>query len=621
MSSNRSLLGRFFGFLFALIGAVYKLVVIVLVLLVLGGIWLAMQGGPAPTMEDNVALVIYPTGELVDSTDIDATQRFIEDFVGEAPAQTTLRSLTDALEQGAEDPRVTVAVLKLDAMVGGGTAQFQELAAAVKMFRASGKPVFAYGPYYDQGHYLVASAADHVAVDPMGMVFVEGYDAYQNYFKEALDKLGVDVHVFRVGEYKSAVEPFERNDMSPEAREANQEWLNDLWQSYGREVGKARQLTDTALHEYAAGMAAGLKGNGGNAAELAKSAKLVDSIETLPQFRARLAEKVGWDEDHGTFRQVHHREYLRVLAHEQKLEPPADDKTIALVVVQGDIVDGDSEPGVAGSETIADLLTQARLDDEVAAVLLRVDSPGGSVYASERIRREVQNVQAAGKPVVVSMSNVAASGGYWVAMDADEIWAHDTTVTGSIGIFGMVPTFDKPLAKLGIHTDGVGTTPLAGAFRPDRPLSPDVAVLIQTQIDQGYKLFIEGVVAARELPVEKVQEIARGRVWSGADALTLGLVDQIGSLNDAIGAAVRLANIEEGGYRVEEFKDERDFPLTRFLGASGEGRLGMLRGLVSPAVLTPVERLARSLRWLDDPRGVYAYCFCTPSGSGRTGLR
>ncbi|HUR42008.1 MAG TPA: signal peptide peptidase SppA [Verrucomicrobiae bacterium] len=618
MSSNRSLLGRLFGGLFALVGFVYKLIVIGFVLLIVGGIWLALQGGPAPTLEDNVALVIYPTGELVETTDQDATQRFIEDFVGDAPAQTSLRSLTEALERGATDARISLAVLKLDAMWGGGAAQQQELAAAVKAFRASGKPVFAYGPYFEQSHYHVAAQADHVSLDPMGMVFVEGYDAYQSYFKEALDKLGVDVHVFRVGEYKSAVEPFERNDMSPEAREANREWLGDLWASYNRDVGSSRQLPETAMHDYAVGLAAALKQSGGNAAAVAKERKLVDAVETLAEFRKRVAEKVGWDDDSGTFRQVHHREYLRVIEHEHRMQAQAD-KAIAVVVVQGDIVDGDSEPGMAGAETIADLLTDARLDDEIAAVVLRVDSPGGSVFASERIRREVRNVQAAGKPVVASMSNVAASGGYWVSMDADEIWAHDSTITGSIGIFGLVPTFDKPLAKLGIHSDGIGTTPLAGAFRPDRPLSPDVAVLIQSQIEQGYKLFVEGVVAGRELPEEKVREIARGRVWSGADAAALGLVDQLGGYNEAIAAAVRLAGLDAGAYRVEELKDEREFPLQRFLDVSGHARLSVLKSWLGPlAALTPVERIAQNLLWLRDPRGVYAYCFCTPSAGSIT---
>jgi protease-4 len=616
MSQQKSLLARLFGFIWALVTGVYRLIVIVLVLLLVGGIWLALQGGPTPRMEDNVALVIYPSGQLVESRDEDPTQRFFEELAGDPPSQTPVRDLVDALEQGAKDPRVTLAVLKLDQMWGAGFAQIQELAVAVKAFRAAGKPVHAFGPFYDQAGYFVAAQADDVSLDPMGMVLLEGLDVYQNYFKEGLDKLGVNVHVFRVGEYKSAVEPFERNDMSQEAREANLEWLNDLWLTYRREAGAGRGLTESAVQDYVTGMAPGLKGNGGDAAAFALSTKFVDLVETQQQFRARVAETVGWDDDRGSFRQVHHRQYLDVLEHERKLQPPAADKTIEVVVVQGEIVDGDSEPGYAGAETVARQLAGARLDDDVAAVLLRVDSPGGSVFASERIRREVQALQADGKPVVVSMSNVAASGGYWISMDADEIWAHDTTITGSIGIFALVPTFEKPLAKIGIHTDGVGTTPLAGAFRGDRPLTPELSTLIQSQLEQGYKLFTEGVATARELPIEKVQEIARGRVWSGADALALGLVDHVGGFQDAVAAAVRLAGLDEGAWRLHEAVEKQPIPLLRVLEFLGASRAqAALRAWLPEGALQPVEQVARKLRWLSDPRGLYAHCFCTPSVS------
>lgn len=622
MSSSQSLLGRLFGGLWSLIVGLYRLIVVLFTLLIIAGIWFAIKGSPSQKMEDNVALVIYPTGQLVDTTDQDPAQRFFEELTGESPAQSSLRELTQALEKGATDPRITLAVLKLDSMFGAGLSQMQELAAAVKAFRASGKPVHAYGPFYDQSDYLVAAHSDHVSLDPLGLVFIEGFSVYQNYFKEALDKLGVEVHVFRVGEYKSAVEPFERNDMSPEARAANSEWLTDLWQSYGREIGEGRKLADTAAHEYVLALPGGLEKNGGNGAQLALDSKLVDSIETQQQFRTRIAQTVGWDEDHGSFRQVHYSEYLGTLEREKKLTPHAGKKTVALVVVQGEIVDGESESGVAGGETIADLLSAARQDEDVAAVVLRVDSPGGSVFGSERIRREVQNLQADGRPVVASMSNVAASGGYWVAMDADEIWAHDTTITGSIGIFGLLPTFDKPLAKLGIHTDGQGTTPLAGAYRGDRPLSPEIKTIVQMQIEQGYKQFIEGVAAGRDLPIEKVREIARGRVWSGADALTLGLVDQIGGLNEAVAAAVRLAGLEADGYELEEFKPEADYPLQRFLNFFGHAQVKVLQTWLSPSLMTwrtlaPVEGVAHSLRWLNDPRGAYAHCFCAPAVNSR----
>jgi len=615
MSQPKSLLGRLFGWIWALINGLFRLIVVTVVLLMVIGLWVGLGGGPTAKMESNVALVIYPSGQLVEARDEDPTQRFFEELAGDPPSQTPVRDLTEALQKGAQDPRVALAVLKLDQMWGAGFGQLQELGAAVKAFRAAGKPVYAYGPMYDQAGYFVAAQSDLVTIDPMGIVLIEGLDVYQNYFKEGLDKLGVNVHIFRVGEYKSAVEPFERNDMSAQAKEANLEWLNDLWLTYRREAGAGRNLPESAVQKYVEEMAAGLKQNGGNAAELAKASKLVDQIETQQQFRTRVAEKVGWDDDRGTFRQIHHREYLDVRARENN-EPPAADKVIALVVVQGEIIDGDSEPGLAGSDTVARQLTEARLDEDVAAVVLRVDSPGGSVFASERIRREVQALQADGKPVVVSMSNVAASGGYWIAMDADEIWAHDTTITGSIGIFALLPTFEKPLAKMGIHTDGIGTTPLAGAFRGDRPLTSEVSTVIQTQLEQGYKLFTEGVASARELPIEKVQEIARGRVWSGADALALGLVDQIGGFPDAVAAAVRLAGLEPDRYRLKESVEDRELPLLRVLDLLGTARLhAAARAWLPEGALAPVGQVARKLRWLSDPRGLYAHCFCTPSVS------
>ncbi|MGQ0586822.1 MAG: signal peptide peptidase SppA [Gammaproteobacteria bacterium] len=614
MSEPKSLLGRVFGWIGGLIALVYRLIVIGLFLVVAVGIWLAVRGGPVPSVESNIALVIYPSGQLVDAREQDPTQRFFEQLSGEPPSQTPVRDLTDALEKGADDPRISVAVLKLVQMWGAGFAQAQEIATAVKKFRAAGKPVYAYGPGYDQASYLMAAQAETLTLDPMGMVLIEGLDVYQNFFKEGLDKLGVNVHIFRVGEYKSAVEPFERNDMSAEAKEANLDWLGDLWLTYRREAGAARKLPDTAVQAYVETMATALTQNGGDAAGLAKAARLIDEIETQQEFRARVAKIVGWDDERGTFRQVNHTQYLDVLEHERGLSPPNGDKIVELVVAQGEIVDGDSEPGLAGADTIARQLAEARLDDDVAAVVLRIDSPGGSVFASERIRREVKALQADRKPVVVSMGNVAASGGYWIAMDADEIWAHDTTITGSIGIFALLPTFEKPLAKMGIHTDGVGTTPLAGAFRADRPLSPDATTVIQTQLEQGYKLFTEGVAAARELPIAKVQEIARGRVWSGADAIALGLVDQVGNLNDAIAAAARLARLEPDAWRLREAVEERPLPLLRVLELVGTSRMrAAAKAWLPEAALKPVERVARKLRWLSDPRGLYAHCFCTPS--------
>ncbi|MGH8446686.1 MAG: signal peptide peptidase SppA, partial [Solimonas sp.] len=472
-----------------------------------------------------------------------------------------------------------------------------------------------------QAHYYAAAQADEIVLDPMGSLTIEGFSSYNNYFKDGLDKLGVDVHVFRVGEYKSAVEPFTRNDMSPDARAANLDWLGDLWKDYGKGVGEGRKLAATAADDYVRKFSAGLDEHGGDAAAYAKATGFVTSVETLGEFRKRMAAQVGFDDDNGSFKQIHYLDYLSAVDRETEKNKKASGgkSTIALVVVQGEIVDGSGQIGQAGGDAVSDLLDEARRDEDVSAVVLRVNSPGGSVWASEQIRRAVQSLKADGKPVVASMSTVAASGGYWVSMDADKIYAHNSTVTGSIGIFGMIPTVDRGLAKLGIHTDGVGTTPLAGTLRLDRPLSPEVGHIIQAQIDKGYRDFIGGVAKARDIPVEKVNEIARGRVWSGEHAKSLGLVDEIGGLEDAADAAAKLAGLEDGAYELEEMSPKRDFAsefLSRF---SGEARfawmpastLGWLRTL---SAKTDIERY---LSAFNDPRNMYAQCFCTPQQGSR----
>lgn len=622
MSENSSLLGRLFDFAWRFVVGVYKLVVICLFIAMGIGLWLAFRSGGAVKVENNVALVIAPTGDLVEQVDREPGREFLEGLAGEKPTQTLLRDLVDALDEGAKDPRIAFAVLKLDGLWDAGLPQLEELAGALQRFRAAGKKVVAYGPWYEQSHYFAAAQADEVVLDPMGMVNIEGFSTYSNYFKDGLDKLGVQVNVFRVGEYKSAVEPFTRNDMSEEAKAANRKWLGDLWREYGQSVAKARHLPASAADDYVAHLGAALEKDHGDAAAYAKSFGLVTRVETLDEFRKRMGAVVGFDDDHGSFRQINFNDYLRAVDREHSRRKAEKDARVALIVVQGEIVDGEGQVGQAGGDTIADLLDEARRDEGVAAVVLRVNSPGGSVWASERIRREIQNLRNDGKPVVASMSSVAASGGYWVSMDADEIWAHPSTITGSIGIFGLIPTIDQPLQKLGIHTDGVGTTPLAGAFRMDRPLSPEVARIVQAQIDKGYRDFVTGVAQARKLPLAAVEKIARGRVWSGADAKSLGLIDHFGNLQDAADAAAKLAGLEPETYELEEFAPEHDFAAQVLSRFSGSLHVDLIPGLPAWAHhLLEQADLGRNLRGFNDPRGMYAHCFCTPSTGGGRGAR
>ncbi len=619
MSENRSLFGRLLHLVWSFVVGIYKLVTVLIFAMVVMLVWMAFQGGPPPKVDNNVALVIAPSGAIVEQLDSPPGRAFLEDIAGDQPSQTLLRDLIEALEEGANDPRIKLAVLKLDGMTTAGLPQLEELGEAIHKFRDAGKKVVAYAPSYEQEHYYLAAQADEVVLDPMGMVNIEGYSSYNNYFKDALDKLGVQINVFRVGEYKSAVEPFTRNDMSPEARAANQKWLGDLWTAYSSAAAEGRGLPEATVDNYVKNFAEAMQKFQGDGAAYAKSAGLVTHVETLTQFRKRIGAIVGMDEDHGSFRQINQHDYLHAVHHEHSKQPDErQENKIALVVVQGEIVDGEGQPGQAGGDTIADLLDQARRDDDVAAVVLRVDSPGGSVWASEQIRREVQELRDSGKPVVASMSTVAASGGYWVSMAANQIWAHASTITGSIGIFGLVPNLNKPLEKLGIHTDGVGTTPLAGAFRMDRPLTPEVGTIIQAQINKGYHDFISGVAKARKLTEEKVDQIARGRVWSGNDAQSLGLVDEFGSLEDAADAAAKLAGVDADDYVIEEMEPEHNFTSKLLSTFSGSIHLGGVPGLPQWAhhALEQAD-VARNLRWMNDPRGMYAFCFCTPNQSGR----
>ena len=610
-TARRPLIVRFFNGLWSAVVWFYRLLVIGMLAVSLSLLWVSWQGQSKVMVEDNLALVVAPTGELVEQVDLEPAQRLAEQFAGEMPSQTLLRDLVDALDAAGKDSRISLAVVKLDGLAGSGLAQLEELNAAIDRFKATGKPVHAYAPSYEQSHYFVAAHADDISMDPLGMVAVEGLSSQQLYFKDALDKLGIDINVFRVGEYKSAVEPFIRNDMSEEAKAANRDWLGDLWRRYGQLTAEARKLPAGSIDQYVGGFAAGMQQHGGDAAVYAKTAGLVSHVETLQQFRQRIGETVGMDEDIGSFRQIWSEDYLRAV--QKSAHGPGADHRIGLVVVQGEIVDGQGEPGVAGGDTIADLLDEARRDENIDAVVLRVDSPGGSVYASEQIRRGVQALREDGKPVVASMSSVAASGGYWVSMAADRIIAHESTITGSIGIFGLIPTFDKPLAKLGIHGDGVGTTSLAGALRIDRPLSPEVKIIVQSSIDKGYRDFIQGVAEGRKLEPDAVERLARGRVWSGLKAKELGLVDEFGGLDAAVKAAAGLAELEEGQYELEEFHPGTTSPLHALLQYFGQATarqasLSSLSGLISR--LGQARELRSSLGWLNDPRGLYARCFC-----------
>ncbi len=617
MAERKSLLRRFFGGIWALFEFLRRTLVVLVMIVVLAVIVVAIRGGPPIVVPDGGALVLVPTGQIVDSLDADPRTRVAEFLLGEEPSQTRLSDLLDAIDSAAYDTRVRLLFLKLDTGFVAGQAQLEQLSAALLRFRESGKKVFAYAPAMAETEYYLAAHADQVVIDPMGLVWLTGFESYPLYFREGLDKLGIDVNIFRVGDYKSAVEPFLRNDMSDAARADARRWLDSLWGSWVAAAAAARGLEASAIDDYVNAFPDRLQSAGGDTALAALDAGLVDHLMTLEQVRAHAGEIVGMDPEHGSFRQIDHRRYLAALDQRPLLAAGngAPVKSVGVVVVQGEIVDGRSEPGFAGGVTVSELIREGRDDPNVAAMVLRVESPGGSVYASEQIRRALASVREAGKPVAVSMASVAASGGYWVSTPAQRIFAHPTTITGSIGIFGLVPTFRRTLEKIGVHSDGVGTTIWAGGLSAMRDLGEPARDVIQLSIEKDYQRFISRVAEGRELPVERVRELAGGRIWAGADALQAGLVDQLGDLDQAIEYAAGAAGLgpdEYGIYPIEPAPDFRVELLRHFSGAQA----------LVPAALRPwlgglLEQASRQLRRWSDPRGSYAHCLCRPqAGAG-----
>lgn len=520
---------------------VFNLLFLLILFLLLSAI---LSGPSVKPVQESTALVLQLDGRLVEQYSSSPTDRLIAQATGgDAGPEFQLRDLLRAIDGAAKDEKIQRIVLKTDGFSASGFAGLREVAAALQAFRASGKQIVAWGSNYDQVSYYLAAQADEIYMDEEGLVLIEGIGRYRPYYRELLeDKLGIDVHLFRVGEYKSAAEPYILDGGSAESKEADLFWMGDLWARYLDDVNTARGFEAGKLEAMVNEFPARLKAVSGDFATLAKDEGLITGTNTSEEFDTLMAERGAADEDDG-FRQVG---LDRFLAHMGAATAPTEAAPgVGIIVAQGAITDGQQPPGTVGGDSTAALLREAREDDAIKAVVLRVDSPGGGVYPSEQIRREVVLLQAAGKPVVASMANVAASGGYWISMDADAIYADPSTITGSIGIFGLFMNGPRALEKIGVRTDGVGTTPLAGAFDPTRALQPEVGELIQTFIDRGYQQFIGKVASAREVEVSAIDAVARGRVWSGAQAKERGLVDELGGLGEAIAKAGELAKLAE----------------------------------------------------------------------------
>jgi protease IV len=572
------------------------------------GLVVLLLHSEAPDFHDDNALVLAPKGTIVEQLSGEGPS--VSSLVSGAEQETLLRDLVETIERAGDDPRIDVLVLDLSELQSAGISKLQEIGAALVAFKAKDKKIIATADSYSQTGYYLAAHADEVYMHGMGEVSINGLGRYHTYYKDALDRFEIDWHIFRVGKYKSAVEPYLRNSMSDEAREADLAWMGDLWEAYIADVAAARGITSAELLDYATKFDEHVVRNDGNAASAAIAAKLVDKVGGRDLVRDRLIELVGEDEKEHDFNRVDGERYLAYVR-EESPKPITGDK-VAVIVARGSIMDGDHPAGVIGGDSTAALIRKARNDEDVKALVLRVDSGGGSAFASEVIRREFELARAAGKPVVVSMGSVAASGGYWISTASDEIWASPTTITGSIGIFGMFPTFDKPLAKhLGVHTDGVATTPFAGVT-PERSLDPAVARALQSGIEHGYREFLLRVASARNMTTEQVDAIAQGRVWSGADAHAAGLVDQLGGLQDAIASAAKRAELGDD-YRVDYVEKELDLKervIKGMLGGDAEATTAFfpsLAGTPYAEVLRVFEEQAKILASFNDPHGVYAY--------------
>lgn len=567
---------------------------------------ISLASNEIPQIPDKGALIVNPQGTLVDQLSyIDPLVHLLGENNNESQ-ETLLQDVIDAITLATTDERITSIVLDLDSLARGGISKMQEIAQSLEGFRETGKKIYAIGDYYSQDQYWLAAQADEIYVHPMGGVSIEGYGLYRNYFKQALEKLEVSYHVFRVGAFKSGPEHLIRDDMSEQARQSNQFWLDQLWGEYVATVAERRSLKPLEINQYVNEMDVLLAQYHGNTATAAMAAGLIDGVKTRDEANTYLVEKVGAVDEDGFFQGVDFDSYVWLRGFEDT--QPETDAVVGIIVAKGVILNGRQPAGGIGGDSLAELIHQARTDIDINAVVLRVDSGGGSPFASEIIRRELLLLQQSGKPLVVSMGSMAASGGYWISSLADEIWATPTTLTGSIGIYGAFPTLDKSLAKLGVHTDGVGTTELAGAMRLDRPLNPIAERIIQSSVEQGYEQFIDIVADGRGMDKASVEKVAAGRVWSGADAYGNGLVDKLGGLEEAIAAAAQLAEL--GEYRRQWIELELS-PQEQFLRELG-GVLSPLGKTGMPSqwqrFVAPFRESIELLSQMNDPRGVYVQC-------------
>lgn len=606
------IISRLFGFLGKILTAIRHLFTIMVVILLISGLSQIASNGVQPIPEEG-ALYLAPSGVLVDQkTLVDPIEQLVHQNT--APEETLVRDIVDAVNYAQEDNRITHIILDTDYMSGASLSKLQEVGSALKRFKNSGKPIIAVADNYDQNQYFLAAHADTIMLNPLGSTFITGLSSYRSYFKEALDKLNITVNIFRVGQYKSAVEPLMRNSMSAQVKEEAKLLLDDLWQFYTTEVETLRKLDNGAINYYVDNSPNLLKASSGDASLMAKDFGLVDSLVSRSEIREYLNAEIPGED--GEYTSIDMGNYLA----NKRIEDTSLNNTmdrVAVITASGAIMDGQQPEGSIGGDTLANIFNELKNEDTIKAVVLRIDSGGGSAFASEIIRDAIRRVQDAGLPVVVSMSSVAASGGYWIAAEADSILALPTTITGSIGVFGIIPTIDQSLAKLGVYSDGVGTSTFAGMMNIDRPLNEQVKQVIQLSVDDIYARFLTLVAKGRHSTTEEIHKIAQGRVWTGNQALENGLIDQLGDLDDAISVAAELADLDD--YQID-FRRKKMDPFEAFISQLNANIKPILTRLGGQSNQSPsstdfireyAEKFAEpllQLQQLNDPKGIYLYC-------------
>lgn len=613
-SKKRGFFSRLFGGIGATItftrNLIMNLFFIVMVLVIIA----AIGGKNSTPLPEKFALRIAPMGALVDQRNyMDTASLLLRDEDEET--ETVVRDVVDAINAAAKDKRVSGLVLDLGGLQAGGITKMEEIGQAITKFKETKKPVIAISENYSQQQYYLATYADKIYLHPMGEVELNGFGRYITYYKSALDKLGVNVHVFRSGKYKDFVEPYLRDNMSDESREHNSQWLNALWEQYTNRVETARQLDKGSLNDLINHLDQELTAVEGDNAQLALKKKLVDQIIARPDLDALLSEQFGKGSDEqDVYQGVGIRHYL---ADVNRHKTDKADQ-VGLIVASGTIQGGHQPEGSIGSESFVELLRNVHNESGVKALVIRIDSGGGSAFASELIRDEMQRIRNSGIPVFISMGSVTASGGYWMATASDEIWAMPTTITGSIGVFGAFPTLENSLQKIGLNTDGISTTELGGSPSLDRPLAPKMANVIQSGVDHTYQSFLKLVADARKKEISQVNDIAQGHVWVGTKAQEIGLVDHLGSLNDVIAAAAEHAKIKD--YSVKLITQKLS-PKEEFLRKIAGDDASWVHSIVPKTLFKPLVELnqvqrefaplvqpLKALTQMKDPQGIYATC-------------